>query len=152
MNPVAQMTRQERIAWLALVVMSPAVLYLAWALFLDPVGRGGDVAPAARLVANYASVVFLGAYWLWIRRRSAGLPVDERDRQIGARAVRGGFLTLGTMVVAAAGVSSLEAAPVLAFTHSRSVAWVATYLMLCVYTSLAVVSAVRAAHYRHDRA
>jgi len=147
------MTRQERKAWLGLVIVLPVVVYLAWALFLDPVGRSGDVSRVAWRMAGYVSYVFLGAYYVLIRRLSAGLPVDERDHLIRAQAIGKGYLTLVIAIVLALGaVSAMDFGPVRAYVHSRSPQWVAVYLLLGAYVSVVVISAVRAAHYWRDRA
>jgi len=146
------MTKQERKAWLGLVIVLPVVLYLVWALFLDPLGRSGDVSVMTWRVASYISYVLLGAYYLLIRRLSAGMPIDERDHQIRAQAIGKGLAALViTNVLIFGAVNAMSLEPVRAYVQSRSPQWVAVYLLMGAYVAVVVVSAVRAAHYWRDR-
>lgn len=147
---VAQMTRQERIAWPGMAVLLPVVLCLAWSLFVDPSGRDGEVTTTTRRVVGYASFVFLAGYYFLVRR-SAGLRVDERDRQVTARATRAGFLLPVVMLALIVGMVAMDLAPVQAFVHSRSPVWVSTYLMLGIHLSMVAMSAIRIGHFRRDR-
>ena len=149
---VAAMSRRERKAWLGVLMVSPVVLYLLWALFLDPVGRSGGVTVVAWWVASYFSCAFLVAYYLLIQRFSAGMTVDERDHQIRAQAIGKGYIALVIACALVLGaVHSTDFGPVRTFVHSRSPEWVTVYLVLAVYSSAVVASGSRAFLYWRDR-
>lgn len=139
---------KERTAWLALLLLVPTVAYLVWWLFLDSAGQEGMATETVRRMGGRVSVLFVVAY-LWIKCRNKGLLVDERDQQITAYAVRAGYMWLALSLVVTASVVGLE--PWQEYLRSRSLAWIEAFLMLCLLSSLTIVSVVRVVGYWRDR-
>ncbi|WP_411832589.1 hypothetical protein [Pseudoxanthomonas mexicana] len=145
---IAEMNKQERIAWLGAALFVPVALYLGWRLFLDPAGIDGLASTAAQRAGARVFMLFLLGYG-WIRWKGAGRFIDERDLRIAARAAVVGYLWLALTLIAAAHVLGLESFQ--DYVRSRSLAWLEAFLMFGLVSSGAAISCTRAVLYWRDR-
>lgn len=148
MGKYRDMSKQEKLAWLALVIFSAASAYLGWRLFVADLVYGYSFGPKTAQRASYVFTFFLGGYY-FIRRKDKSTFADERDRQIALKRLQAGYLSLALMLVFAVTVLGLESYKV--FFHSLSRGWVEGVLMLMLMSSIAIHSGVGVVCYWRDR-
>lgn len=140
-------SKQERIAWLALIVSLAACAYLG-AHLVQANGRAmGLDGDTARMVPRMMVVFLIGVYL--VKRRDASPLADERDREIQAKGTRAAYATLALMMIVVAATLGMDAYQ--SFWKSRSVAWLESGLMLMLAASVAVHASVALFLYRKDR-
>ena len=139
--------KQERIAWLGLIVSLVACAYLATRLFqVNGLAMGPDD-DAARIVPRMMAVFLVGVYL--IGRRDASPLADERDREIQAKRTHAAYFALALMLTVAGATLGMDAYR--SFWESRSVGWLESGLMLMLVASIAVHASVGLFLYRKDR-
>jgi succinate dehydrogenase/fumarate reductase cytochrome b subunit len=142
------MSKQEKLAWLALVIFAAASAYLGWRLFVADLIYGHSFGQKTAQRASYAFFSFLVGYY-FIKRKDNSAFVDERDKQIALKRIEAGYLSLGLMLVFAVTVVGLESYEV--FFNSLSPSWVEGLLMLMLMSSVAIHSMVGVVCYWRDR-
>ena len=137
--------KQERIAWLGLIVSLVACAYLATHLFQANGLAMGPDGYVARIVPRMMAVFLVGVYL--IGRRDASPLADERDREIQAKRTHAAYFALALMLTVAGATLGMDAYR--SFWESRSVGWLESGLMLVA--SIAVHASVGLFLYRKDR-
>lgn len=148
MGKYRDMSKQEKLAWLALLLFSTASAYLGWCLFVGDLIYGYGIGSKTGQRASYAFSIFLIGHYL-AKRKKDSLFIDERDRRIAAK--RGVLAYLSLMLMLILATSLLGFGNYEDFIHARSQAWVSAFLMLMVVASAAIHAAVGVFCYWRDR-
>lgn len=144
----SSMSKQEKLAWLGLVLTLLGCVYLVAHLFLSEYlkieGPGVDTARHG----SRALILFLVGYVV-IKRNKDSIFVDERDRQIKAKRLQAGYTSLALMLLFVATVLGLE--EYTNFIDSLTTAWMESFVMLMLLASFSISFAVSVFYYWRDR-
>ena len=142
------MSKQEKLAWLGLVLTLLGCAYLVAHLFLSDYLQieGPDVDTARH--ASRAMILFLVGYVL-VKRNKDSVFVDERDNQIRSKRLQAGYMSLALMLLFVATVLGLEGYA--NFVESLTTAWMESFVMLMLFASLSISFSVGVFHYWRDR-
>ena len=142
------MSKQEKLAWLGLVLTLMGCIYLIARLFLSHYLQMDAPDEQTARQASRVFMVFLLGYVL-VKNRGGSPFEDERDRQILARRLQAGYTSLALMLVLVATVLGLD-------TYADSIAsltaaWMESFVMLMLLASFCIHFAVGVFHYWCDR-
>ena len=144
----SSMSKQEKLAWLGLVLTLVGCVYLGVHLFLSDYlhisGPGTDTARHG----SRALILFLVGYVL-IKRNKDSVFADERDSQIKAKRLQAGYTSLALMLLLVATVLGLEGYA--DFIDSLTAAWMESFVMLMLLASFFISFSVGVFHYWRDR-
>lgn len=138
---LAAMSRNEKMAWLLLVVSGVSVVQIGWRLF-------STAGAMEKSTGYYFWYLFWVGYFLFIRKDKT-LPMDERDRVIQAQGGRAGYVALMLMLLV---VSVLvDTGGYRDFVASCTGYWLAEFLLWLIFLSVGLQAMVMVWHYWRDR-
>ena len=144
----SSMSKQEKLAWLGLVLTLVGCAYLVARLFLsDYLQMGGPDAQTARHGARVFWVFLVG--YVLLKRNKNSIFVDERDHRIKSKRLQAGYTSLALMLLFVATMQGLEADKGVVAT--RTAAWMESFVMLMLLASFSISFAVGVFHYWRDR-
>ena len=142
------MSKQEKLAWLGLLLTLAGSIYLFMRLLLSEYLQveAPDVDTARH--AWRAMILFLIGYVL-AKRNKDSVFVDERDDQIKSKRLQAGYMSLALMLLFVATILGLE--DYANFIDSLTTAWMESFVMLMLFASLSISFSVGVFHYWRDR-
>ena len=144
----SSMSKQEKLAWMGLVLTLVGCIYLGARLFLSDYLQISEPDVDTARQASRAFILFLVCY-VMIKRNKESVFVDERDRQIKTKCLQAGYTSLALMLLLVATVLGLE--DYAAFIDSLTTAWMESFVMLMLLASFFISFSVSAFHYWRDR-